>query len=158
MKIYINSFKYNHNNFKKKLEEMCILELKKTNVEIYSENGVFFVENERIYKINYIDGDIETINNYCEDCSITIDRTIVKKEMKNVYCISNKYTKINKLIQRFKLRDKSPLICIVEYNLDNEQIHDVYFQLHDKHAAYSSADLDNIFLKEDILSFISLSN
>ncbi len=158
MKIYINSFKYNHNNFKKKLEEMCILELQKTNVEIYSENGVFFVENERIYKINYIDGDIETINNYCEDCSITIDRTIVKKEMKNVYCISNKYTKINKLIQRFKLRDKSPLICIVEYNLDIKKIHDVYFQLHNKHAAYSSADLDNLFLKEDILSFIRLSN
>jgi len=151
MKIYINSFKYNHNNLKKKLEEMCILELQKTNVEIYSENGVFFVENERIYKINYIDGDIETINNYCEDCSITIDRTIVKKEMKNVYCISNKYTKINKLIQRFKLRDKSPLICIVEYNLDIKKIHDVYFQLHNKHAAYSSADLDNLFLKEDIL-------
>ena len=158
MKIYINSFNYNHNNLKKKLEEMCILELQKTNVEIYSENGVFFVENERIYKINYIDGDIETINNYCEDCSITIDRTIVKKEMKNVYCISNKYTKINKLIQRFKLRDKSPLICIVEYNLDIKKIHDVYFQLHNKHAAYSSADLDNLFLKEDILSFIRLSN
>ena len=158
MKIYINSFKYNHNNFKKKLEEMCILELQKINVEIYSENGVFIVENERIYKINYIDGDIETINNYCEDCSITIDRTIVKKEMKNVYCISNKYTKINKLIQRFKLRDKSPLICIVEYNLDIKKIHDVYFQLHNKHAAYSSADLDNLFLKEDILSFIRLSN
>ncbi len=66
--------------------------------------------------------------------------------------------KINKLIQRFKLRDKSPLICIVEYNLDTNKIHDVYFQLHDKHAAYSSADLDNLFLKEDIISFIRLSN
>ena len=156
MKIYINSFKYN-NNFKKKLDEMCILELQKNNIEIYSKNGVYFVENDRMYKINYIDGDVEIINNYCEDCTICIDRTIVKKEMKSVYCISNKYTKINKLILRYKLREKSPLICIVEYNLDNEKIHDVYFQLHDKHASYSSADLDNLFLKEDILSFITLS-
>lgn len=158
MKIYINAFKYKNNNLKKKLEETCILDLQKTNIEIYSENGVYFVEKERIYKINYIDGDIETINNYCKDCTITIDRTIVKKEMKTVNCISNKYIQINKMVQRFKLRDKSPLFCIVEYNLDSEQIHDVYFQLHDKHAAYSSADLDNKFLKEDILSFISLSN
>ena len=158
MKICVNSFKYNNNNLKKKLEENCILELQKTTVEIYSENGVFFVENERIYKINYIDGGIETIDNYCENCTIIIDRTIVKKEMKEVYCISNKHIKINKLIQRFQLREKSPLICIVEYNLDTNKIHDVYFQLHDKHAAYSSADLDNLFLKEDITSFIRLSN
>ena len=101
MKIYINSFKYKNDNLKKKLEETCILDLQKTNIEIYSENGVYFVEKERIYKINYIDGDIETINNYCKDCTITIDRTIVKKEMKTVNCISNKYIQINKMIQRF---------------------------------------------------------
>ena len=157
MKIYIDSFNYN-NNFKKQLEKNCILELQKKVIEIFSENGVYFVENERIYKIDYIDGDVENIKNYCNNYSIIIDRTIVKKDMKNVYCISNNLCKINKLIQRFKLREKSPLICVVEYNLDDDKIYDIYFQLHDKHAAYSSADMNNKFLKEDILSFINISN
>lgn len=157
MKIYIDSFNYDI-NFKKQLEKNCILELQKKVIEIFSENGVYFVENERIFKIDYIDGEVEKINNYCNNQSITIDRTIVKKDMKNVYCISNNLYKINKLIQRFKLRDKSPLICVIEYNLDKNNIHDVYFQLHDKHAAYSSADMNNNFLKDDIISFINISN
>ena len=157
MKIYIDSFNYDI-NFKKQLEKNCILELQKKVIEIFSENGVYFVENERIFKINYIDGEVENINNYCNNKSITIDRTIVKKDMKNVYCISNNQYKINILIQRFRLREKSPLICVIEYNLDNDHIHDVYFQLHDKHAAYSSADMNNNFLKDDILSFINIAN
>ena len=157
MKIYIDSFNYNI-NFKKQLEKNCILELQKKVIEIFSENGVYFVENERIYKVDYIDGQVENIKNYCNNFSITIDRTIVKKNMKNVYCISNNLYKVNKLIQRFKLRDKSPLICIIEYNLDEDKIQDVYFQLHDKHAAYSAADMNNNFLKDDILSFINISN
>ena len=157
MKIYIDSLNYNI-NFKKQLEKNCILELQKKVIEIFSENGVYFVENERIYKVDYIDGQVENIKNYCNNFSITIDRTIVKKNMKNVYCISNNLYKVNKLIQRFKLRDKSPLICIIEYNLDEDKIQDVYFQLHDKHAAYSAADMNNNFLKDDILSFINISN
>ncbi len=157
MKIYIDSFNYDI-NFKKQLEKNCILELQKKVIEIFSENGVYFVENERIFKINYIDGEVENINNYCNNKSITIDRTIVKKDMKNVYCISNNQYKINILIQRFRLREKSPLICVIEYNLDNDNIQDVYFQLHDKHAAYSSADMNNNFLKDDILSFINIAN
>ena len=157
MKIYIDSLKYNI-NFKKQLEKKCILELQKKVIEIFSENGVYFVENERIYKVDYIDGQVENIKNYCNNFSITIDRTIVKKNMKNVYCISNNLYKVNKLIQRFKLRDKSPLICIIEYNLDEDKIQDVYFQLHDKHAAYSAADMNNNFLKDDIFSFINICN
>lgn len=157
MKIYTNKTTYNVNP-----KILTILNSKTVNasktdvVEVYCKNGVFFIENNRIYRINYIDGDKNIIKNYIDDLELTIDKTIVKKDMKTISCMSNHHVKIHKHIYRFRLRDNSPLFCVVEHDIDSDRIYDVYFQLYEKYAAYSNADMDNRFIKEDMSAFIDL--
>ena len=55
----------------------------------------------------------------------------------------------------YSLRTKSPIMLVVEQNLDNS-VYDVYFMLRETYAAYSNADIHNPFIKEDIGNFSDL--
>ncbi len=157
MKLYIENLKLTN---KKIFEELISKYLfkKHNSIEIYTDNGVFKVENEKIYKIDFIDGEIIRMNNYIPHGNLIFDKTIVKKRQEYVSCIPNNNIIIQKIIYRLQLRPKSPFNCIIEYDIEKDCIYDIYFQLHEKHAAYSYADLDNEFIKDDLISFINEMN
>lgn len=157
MKLYIENLKIKN---KKIFEELVSKYLfnKQHSIEIYSDSGIFKIENNKIYKIDFIDNEVIEMKDYVLGKKLFFDRTIVKKRQEYISCIPNNNITINKYIYRLQLRPKSPFNCIIEYNIDNDCIYDIYFQLHEKHAAYSDADLDNEFMKEDLISFITEMN
>ena len=91
---------------------------------------------------------------YIDDFNITIDTTIIKKSRDIVSNIPINHIKIDKKINYYKLRDKSPLTFIVEF-VDNE-VSDFYFILEGYHAKYSNADLNNSSIKEDFVEFLDI--
>ena len=80
MKVYILNYKINDLNsiFPKLLK----LKLKSTmieGIEIYSVDGIIFIDNSNTYKLTYIDGKIQHINNYYNNYNLAIDYSTIKK-------------------------------------------------------------------------------
>lgn len=123
-------------------------------IYLYSSDGIFIIQNNRIMKIDINDGEINEIKDYIDDFNITIDTTIIKKSRDIVSNIPINHIKIDKKINYYKLRDKSPLTFIVEF-VDNE-VSDFYFILEGYHAKYSNADLNNSSIKEDFVEFLDI--
>ena len=123
-------------------------------IYLYSRDGIFIIQNNRIMKIDINDGEINEIKDYIDDFNITIDTTIIKKSRDIVSNIPINHIKIDKKINYYKLRDKSPLTFIVEF-VDNE-VSDFYFILECYHAKYSNADLNNSSIKEDFVEFLDI--
>jgi|UniRef100_A0A6C0JD75 hypothetical protein len=123
--------------------------------ELVCDQGVYRIENGvKMNRLIYEDGDIEYLENYIDDMTFILDKTIIKKDQTQVSHIPHKHIQETKIATRYKLRNKSPLVLVIEEDM-NGIVKDFYFQLNDNYAAYSSADLDNIFIKEDINKFIS---
>lgn len=123
-------------------------------IYLYSSDGIFIIQNNRIMKIEINDGEINEIKDYIDDFNIKIDTTIIKKSRDIVSNIPINHIKIDKKINYYKLRDKSPLTFIVEF-VDNE-VSDFYFILEGYHAKYSNADLNNSSIKEDFVEFLDI--
>lgn len=123
-------------------------------IYLYSSDGIFIIQNNRIMKIEINDGEINEIKDYIDNFNITIDTTIIKKSRDIVSNIPINHIKIDKKINYYKLRDKSPLTFIVEF-VDNK-VSDFYFILEGYHAKYSNADLNNSSIKEDFVEFLDI--
>ena len=150
MRIYLENFNYqniNFNNLKKYKNEL------KEIIEIYSDNGLFLIENNRIFSLKYKDGLIEKCNNYLNNINLILDKTIIKKNMNMVSHVPINNIQRKLKLYFYKLRDKSPLKLVLTY--ENNIIVDMYFMLFETYAAYSIADLNNFSIKEDIVEFLN---
>tara|TARA_Y100000992_G_scaffold292133_1_gene249327 strand:- start:3869 stop:4327 length:459 start_codon:yes stop_codon:yes gene_type:complete len=150
MRIYLENFNYqniNFNNLKKYNNEL------KEIIEIYTDNGLFLIENNRIFSLKYKDGLIEKCNNYINNINLILDKTIIKKNMNMVSHVPINNIQRNLKLYFYKLRDKSPLKLVLTY--ENNIIVDMYFMLFETYAAYSIADLNNFSIKEDIVEFLN---
>ena len=71
MKIYINN--YYIDNLSKKLKGLNKYLISKTNsIEIYSDEGIYLVDENNMYNITYLDRPIQKIN-YTDDIEMSID-------------------------------------------------------------------------------------
>ena len=123
-------------------------------IYLYSIDGIFIIQNNKIMKIDINDGEINTIDEYIDDFNITIDTTIINKSRDFVSCVPRNHIKIDKKVNYYKLRDKSPLTFVVEL-IDND-VSDFYFILEGYHAKYSNADLNNPSIREDFTDFLNI--
>tara|TARA_E500000331_G_scaffold355045_1_gene409597 strand:+ start:120 stop:581 length:462 start_codon:yes stop_codon:yes gene_type:complete len=123
-------------------------------IYLYSVDGIYIIQNNKLMKMEIYDGEVNTIDDYIDNHNITIDTTILKKSREIVSCIPCNHIKINKKNNYYKLRDKSPLTFVVEFI--DENVSDFYFILEGYHAKYSNADLNNPSIKEDFIDFLSI--
>ena len=156
MKIYIQDLKLDNLNITNKfLQNFCINT--KLYDDMYSSYGMYRIENARtLRKLDIIDGEVIYIKNFVEKYNIILDKTIIKKIQEEVYNIPNDVKIVNKIVKSYRLRDKSPLLMIIEINSESNNVHDLYFQLNESYAAYSEADMENEFIKNDLISLIKL--
>lgn len=150
MRIYLENFNYqniNFNNLKKYNNEL------KEIIEIYTDNGLFLIDNKRIFSLKYKDGLIEKCNNYINNINLILDKTIIKKNMNMVSHVPINNIQRKLKLYFFRLREKSPLKLVLTY--ENDIIVDMYFMLFETYAAYSIADLNNFSIKEDIVEFLN---
>ena len=123
---------------------------------IITNEGMFRIyDNNDLHKINIQDGKLECLDNYINKHNYVIDHTIIKKEKNIVSHIPNQHIKNDYKVSYYSLRSKSPVMLVIEQNLDNS-IYDVYFMLRETYAAYSNADIHNPFIIEDIGIFCNL--
>ena len=77
MRIYLEHFNYQNINFNNL--NKCNKE-ERNQIEIYSDEGIYLIENNRLYKLKLMDGNIERSENYINNINLLIDKTIIKKQ------------------------------------------------------------------------------
>ena len=140
MKIYIKDLPINHNQQKALLPYYIN---KKHSSMIYSEEGIFKIEKDKLYKMKINDIPIRTYNIdnivlYMDDSKINIDE--------EWYQIPYNHYNDDIIEEIYKLKPTSTLqMSIIK---KNSFIQDIYF--------VTKYDINTIGLKDDIFSFLSL--
>lgn len=120
-------------------------------LEVYSTDGIYNIDSNNLVKLNYTDIPITSINNYYKDISILIDKSYINIEKVSQLPPEHIAISINK--QSFFVNKTSPIKMILEtINDNNNTLYNFYFEMKDE------LDINNVFIKEELIVFLSLLN
>jgi hypothetical protein len=147
MKIYINN--YNIDNLSKKLKGLNEYLINKTNsIEIYSDEGIYFVDENNIYNITYLDIPVQKIN-YTDDVEMSIDLSTTNSIIVNQLPSDNIILKLATYTYKTCPRSKVKLIVNFTLNKNMEyKPYNFYFDVSD------DIDINGPIFKEDINVFL----
>ena len=152
MKIYINNLNLNilnelSNNFKNLLIDT------KQYIVLYTEEGIYEINNKLIYHLEQIDRDIKKYENFYNEFTLIVDPSFFNKHIETSI-IGTKHISNQIVKYIYKLNKKSDLNLIIEYYLHDSKMieNDIYFELN------KEIDINEIFIKKEIIEFLSLLN
>ena len=152
MKIYIDN--YHIENLSKKMKSLNKYLTNKTNsIEVYSDEGIFVIDQQNIYKITYLDKPIKNVKYINENGIIfdmIIDTTEKTKTIVNQLPSDNIIMKTETQIYQTDASSKTKLVVNLTLNkLINEyKLHDFYFDVS------NDIDINSPIFKEDINVFL----
>ena len=156
MKIYIDN--YHIENLSKKMKSLNKYLTNKTNsIEVYSDEGIFVIDQQNIYKITYLDKPIKNVKYINENGIIfdmIIDTTEKTKTIVNQLPSDNIIMKTETQIYQTDASSKTKLVVNLTLNkLINEyKLHDFYFDVS------NDIDINSPIFKEDVNVFLSHLN
>jgi hypothetical protein len=115
----------------------------------YSTEGIFTIDHANIYKLNIQDNKATNYENYYNNISVTMDKTIITKEVVNQ--LPPEHVIILKKINTYKIDNKSNIKLIIEFNSSIDKIIDYYFEVPDSTQVH-----DVLFKKSLIESTFSI--
>jgi len=147
MKIYINN--YNIDNLSKKLKGLNEYLINKTNsLEVYSDEGIYAVDENNIYNITYLDRPVQKIN-YTDDVEMCIDLSTTNSIIVNQLPSDNIILKLATYTYKTCPRSKVKLIVNFTLNKNMEyKPYNFYFDVSD------DIDINGPIFKEDINVFL----
>jgi hypothetical protein len=157
MRIYIKQ--YNLNTLQKKIKQFDKY-IQKTSdfIEIYSEEGIYHIDANNIYKLAIIDKPIQQYTNYYNDLSLIVDYSFSNK-IKDSQVPANGIDICVKNI-KYSLQTDSKISMILQVdnltNRDESNVIDLYFEINNKEC--EEIDLNNYFIKNELNVFLSLLN
>lgn len=165
MKLYIDN--YNISNLYSKFNILDKYFVNKnSHLEIYSNEGVFIIDDINLYKLNIKDEDIIRIKDYYKKFTILIDNSIITKhETKQ---IPPKHTLLHITTFHYLTMPNSnlKLVIIGKYNNTRNQTMDLDF--HNKYNEFiiidfyfeilNNIDIHSPLFKEELSGFLSLFN
>jgi hypothetical protein len=153
MKIYID--KYNIEKIYKNLELFNSYLINKTNqIEVYSDEGVFTIDQNNIYRITYLDKPIKMVK-YSENINMIIDMSETKTTIVNQIPVN--YTILNILTQNYQINARSKIKFVIDFVLTKNRdykIHNFYFDVPDDINGVDVIDINSPLFKEDINVFL----
>lgn len=154
MKIYINNLNL---NILKDIQEILEKQLVNSDnyIQLYTNEGIFTIEKDNIYSLEPIDIDVKIYENYFNNFTLILDKSYFKKT--STVCIyGNKHLSTNIKRDIYKLNKQSKLQLIIENHERDIFGHyipsDIYFEFD------VDNDINEIFIKHDIIEFLSLLN
>jgi len=152
MKIYIDN--YNITNLSKKMKGLNKYLTNKTNtIDVYSDEGVFSVDQQNIHKVTYLDKPIKKVK-YINETNTIFDLMIDSGEITS--CIVNQLPPDN-LIMKTETqvyqtsatsKVKLVIISLLNRQLNEYKPHDFYFDVS------NDIDINSPIFKEDINVFL----
>ena len=161
MKIYINNFNIDVlSSIMKSLSEYFVSS--ETYIQIYSEDGIYQIDDNSIKKQNVIDKEIEIFKEYHEDFTLITDQSYYTLE--KVSCLPSEHI-ANNVKRCFFTPDKNSALKLViegsilennalKKNQDIYGIHpyDIYIEV------VKDINMNDELVKKEIIVFLSLLN
>lgn len=152
MKIYIDN--YSIENLSKKMKGLNKYLTNKTNtIDVYSDEGVFLIDNQNIQRITYLDKPVKKVkyiieNNTAIDLRIDSSETIIT--MVNQLPPDNIIMKMETQVFQTSAASKVKLfvISLLNRQLNEYKPHDFYFDVS------NDIDINSPIFKEDINVFL----
>ena len=154
MKIYINNLNL---NFLKDIQG--ILEKHYINcenyIQLYTNEGFFRIEKNNIYSLEPVDIDVKIYEKYFNDFTLIVDLSYFKKT--SITCIyGNNHLSTSIKRDIYKINKQSKLQLVIENHESDLSGHynpsDIYFELD------GNNNINELFIKQDIIEFLSLLN
>ena len=152
MKIYIEN--YNIENLSKKMKGLNKYLTNKTNViEVYSDEGIFVIDQQNIYKVDYLDKPIKNGKYISETGGVfnmIIDTTETTKAIVNQLPPDNIIMKTETHLYEINATSKTKLVVISTLNkaINEYKPRDFYFDVS------NDIDINSPIFKEDINVFL----
>ena len=152
MKIYIDN--YNITNLSKKMKGLNKYLTNKTNtIDVYSDEGVFSVDQQNIHKVTYLDKPIKKVK-YINETNTIFELMIDSGEITS--CIVNQLPPDNVIMKtETQVYQTSPtskvilvIISLLNRQLNEYKPHDFYFDVS------NDIDINSPIFKEDINVFL----
>jgi hypothetical protein len=150
-------------NLNKLISKLPLLDkyIKETNLiyEIYSEDGIYQIDSNNIYKLCIDDKPIEYYNNYYNSLSLICDNSSINKIKENQVPNNGIENYIKNIYYSLNSTSKIKLVIQIDNNLFNQNndnnIINVYFEINIKDE---DIDLNNYFIKNELNVFLSILN
>jgi hypothetical protein len=154
MKIYINNLNLDIiNNIIDIFKDYLVYSENILNV--YTDQGIYMINDKDVFLLTPIDKDIQMFENYYKNFTLILDPSFLNKEQTSSV---NGETHLSVKIKKdfYKINKKTDIQMIVEYNNNNNNNklvpNDIYFEI-DKNN-----DINELFIKNEIIEFLSLLN
>ena len=148
MRLYLEN--YNIKNLSKKTELIQNLFLNNSyKKEIYSDEGIFTVDNNSLYKITYLDGEISRVSNYLDNLHIITDKSEEKREIVNQLPFENFI--FNLETRTYVLNPQSKIKLVIDFIITDDinlKPYNFYFDIP------SIIDINSALFKEDLNVFL----
>ena len=152
MKIYIEN--YNITNLSKKMKGLNKYLTNKTNeIDVYSDDGIFLIDQQNIQKVTYLDKPVKKVK-YMNETNTIFNMTIDSSEtiitMVNQLPPDNLIMKTETQVYQTSATSKVKLVIILLLNrqLNEYKPHDFYFDVS------NDIDINSPIFKEDINVFL----
>jgi hypothetical protein len=148
MKLYIE--KYDILKLSKKLKQLSGLFINNSyKKEIYSDEGIFTIDKNNLYKITYLDGEILKIPNYIDNVNIIIDKSEETREIVNQLPFENFI--LNLETRNYVLNPQSKIKLVIDFIITdnmNPEPYNFYIDIPD------IIDINSPLFKEDLNVFL----
>ena len=154
MKIYINNLNLNIlKNIQDSLQKEFIS--CENYIQLYTNEGIFRIEKNIIYSLDPIDIDVKIYEKYFHDFTLIVDTSYFKKTTTTTID-GNKHLSTSIKKDYYKINNQTKLQLIIEsieqINSGHYILSDMYFELD------GSNDINELFIKQDIIEFLSVLN
>jgi len=154
MKIYINNLNL---NILKDIQDALQKEFISCEnyIHLYTNEGIFIIEKNIIYSLDPVDIDVKIYERYFHDFTLIVDPSYFKKTTTTTIN-GNRHLSTSIKKNFYKINKQSKLQLVIE---SIEQINtgdyipsDIYFELDGSH------DINELFIKQEIIEFLSVLN
>ena len=152
MKIYINNLNL---DIIDEISELFKENFIKTDnyIELYTNEGVYRIEDESIYFLDINDKDIQQFEKYYNNFTLILDMSFYNKKItSSIHGETHLSFQIAE--KHYKLNNSSSVSLVIKYNLDKTKLipNDIYFE------SQKDIDINDILIKKEIIEFLSVLN
>lgn len=122
-------------------------------VTLYTDEGIYRIEEKNIFLLDINDNQIKTHRNYCNQFTLIEDNSyFIKNQVNSV--LGDTHLSFHTKELYYKLNIKSSIRLVLKYNLINEKQKpdDIYFEID------RNVDINEPFIKKELIEFLSVLN
>lgn len=152
MKIYINNFNLDILNDITELFKEFITN-SETYLKLYTNEGIYHIDNKKLYLLETCDKDIKIFNNYYNNYTLIVDHSFFNKYI----CSSihgETHLSFETKINYYKINPSSEIQLVIKYIFKYGKFvpNDIYFE------SDKNIDINEPFIKKEIIEFLSILN